>query len=90
MASKRKSAAKVLDDAARQIGCRLGTLGDVEQLAGLNIQSEAERRDLWNQFRHLFSGPTQNLLDAVMDHCSAIALTRITKGELCLVRTSCN
>lgn len=53
----------------------------------MNIQSEDERRELWFQFRHLFNAPTQQLFDAVMDHCSAIALRRISAGELSLVET---
>lgn len=76
-----------LDALARQVGCRLGSVGDVEQLAGVNIQSENERRELWFQFRHLFNAPTQQMLDAVMDHCSAIALRRISAGELSLIET---
>lgn len=76
-----------LGELARQSGTRLCSLGDVEQLAGVDIRSEKERRDLWSQFSHLFNAPTQELIDAVMDHCAAIALKRIAVGELCLVRT---
>ena len=93
MARKRKSIVSVLrprlvlKDKALQAGCRLGSLGDIEQLAGVNIQSEAERHELWWQFHRLFNGPSQDLLDAVMDHCAEIALRRIQAGELCLVKT---
>lgn len=73
---------------ARKVGCSLTTLGDVEQLAGINIKSNAERRELWAQFRHLYQAPTQQLVDAVMDHCAAIAIRRIKAGKLCLVRTT--
>jgi len=73
---------------ARQAGCSLGSLGDIEQLAGVNIQSDDERRELWGKFHHLFLAPTQELVDAVMNHCAAIALRRIQAGELCLIKTS--
>ena len=76
-----------LGELARQSGTHLCSLGDVEQLAGVNINSDKERGDLWNRFSHLFNRPTQELFDAVMDHCAAIALKRIAGGELCLVRT---
>lgn len=76
-----------LGELARQSGTHLSSLGDVEQLAGVDIRSDKERRDLWNQFSHLFSAPSQELIDAVMDHCAALALKRIARGELCLVRT---
>lgn len=72
---------------ASQAGCQLTTLGDTEQLAGVDVSSPAARRELWDRFRHLYHSPTQVLVDAVMDHCSAIALRRIKAGELCLVRT---
>ncbi|OJW46182.1 MAG: hypothetical protein BGO63_03690 [Candidatus Accumulibacter sp. 66-26] len=93
MARKRKLIVSILrprlllKDKALQVGCRLGSLGDIEQLAGVNIQSEEERRKLWWQFHHLFNGPSQELFDAVMDHCAEIALRRIKAGELCLVET---
>lgn len=93
MAGKRKSPAspprpsKTLDGMARRVGCRLVSIGDVEQLAGVDIRSAVERSALWNRFGHLFSGPTQILFDAVMDHCAVIAIGRIQAGELCLVKT---
>lgn len=62
-----------------------GSIGQMEALAGVNVQSHAERTALWKKFRHLFSGPSQTLVDAVMDHCAAIALRRIKRGELSLV-----
>lgn len=94
MPRKRKSTVavqtsrRVLKDLARQAGCSLGSLGDIEQLAGVNIQSEGERGELWGKFRHLFLAPTQELVDAVMNHCAAIALHRIQAGEICLIKTS--
>ena len=79
--------ADVLSRKARDVGCVLGSLGDTEQLAGIDVRSHAERAALWNQFRDLFVGPTQVLFDAVMDHCAEIALARIERGELCLLPT---
>lgn len=65
------------------------SIGDYEQLAGINTESEAERRALWEEFRHLYTAPTQVLFDAVCDHCAAIALERAERGEICLIeRTS--
>jgi len=93
MATKRKSLLVAprprhsLDELARDVGCTLGSVGEIEQLAGVNIQSEVERHELWWQFRHLFIGPSQKVFDAVMDHCAEIALRRIRAGELCLVAT---
>jgi len=94
MARKRKSLVaaaqpprQVLEFLAQQSGCFLPTVGDFEQLAGVNIQSEVERGELWVKFRHLFSGPTHELFDVAMDYCAAIALRRIQAGELCLIRT---
>ena len=76
-----------LNELARKVGCHLGTVGDIERLAGINTQSSSERKVLWDQFQHLISGPTQAWVDAVMDHCSAIAIQRINAGQLSLIRT---
>lgn len=62
-----------------------GSVGQAEALAGINVQSEAERKALWDQFQHLFSGEPQVLLDAVMNHCAAITLKRLRRGELSLL-----
>lgn len=61
-----------------------GSIGQAEALAGINVQSHAERTALWDMFRHLFHGESQVLVDAVMDHCAAITLGRIKRGELSL------
>lgn len=62
-----------------------GSIGQAEALAGINVQSHAERKALWEQFSALFSGPSQVLFDAVMDHCAEITLGRIKRGELSLL-----
>ena len=62
-----------------------GSIGQMEALAGVNVHSHAERTSLWAKFQHLFSGPSQQLVDAVMDHCAAIALDRINRGDLSLI-----
>lgn len=62
-----------------------GSIGQAEALAGINVQSQAERSALWAQFRHLYGGETQTLIDAVMDHCARITLQRLAQGELCLL-----
>ncbi|QPS78368.1 MULTISPECIES: hypothetical protein [Delftia] len=62
-----------------------GSLGQAESLAGINVQSEAERKVLWDQFKHLFSGDAQVLIDTVVDHCAAITLGRVNRGELSLL-----
>lgn len=61
------------------------SIGDYEQLAGVNTESEEERRALWSEFRHLYTAPTQVLFDAVCGHCAAVALERVERGELCLI-----
>lgn len=76
-----------LGELARKAGCQLFSVGDIERLAGVNTSSERERGELWGQFRHLYSGPTQVCIDTVMDYCSDIAIRRIEAGELCLVET---
>jgi hypothetical protein len=72
---------------ARHVGCHLFSLGHVEQLAGVDVNSATERRALWDGFRHLFAGPSEALLDAVMDHCSTIVMRRLDAGELSLQPT---
>lgn len=73
-------------EALRKLGGWCGSsIGQIEALAGVNVQSHAERSALWQQFRHLFGGETQALFDAVMDHCASIALARIERGELSLL-----
>lgn len=62
-----------------------GTIGQTEALAGINVQSEAERNALWGQFKHLYSGDSQVLIDAVMDHCAATTLRRVKRGELSIL-----
>lgn len=62
-----------------------GSIGQAESLAGINVQSEAERKALWDQFKHLFLGDSQALIDAVMDHCACITLGRVKRGELSLL-----
>ena len=62
-----------------------GSIGQAEALAGINVQSAAERRELWNKFSHLFVGDWQILFAAVMDHCAEITLQRIERGELSLL-----
>nr|WP_314711382.1 hypothetical protein [uncultured Comamonas sp.] len=64
-----------------------GSIGQAEALAGINVQSEAERKALWDQFKHLYSGDSQVLIDAVVDHCAAITLGRVHRGELSLLGT---
>jgi hypothetical protein len=61
-----------------------GTIGQLEALAGVNVQSDIERRALWDQFKNLFFGDTQTLVNAVADHCASIAIERMKRGELSL------
>ena len=74
-----------LDKMARSACCRLNTIGDIERLAG--VTSDCDRHRLWSQFNYLLDGPTQVLIDAVMDHCAAIAVRRIKAGEIFLIST---
>lgn len=62
-----------------------GSIGQAEALAGINVQSDAERKALWDRFRNMFSGDSQTLVDAVVDHCAAITLRRLKRGELSLL-----
>ena len=63
-----------------------GTIGQAEALAGINNQSKAERKELWDRFKHLFEGDNQTLVNAVMDHCAAITLERVKRGEISLLQ----
>lgn len=76
-----------LDVIARAAGCHLSTVADVEQLAGVDVQSFSQRSALWDQFAHLSDAPLQRRIDAVMDYCASIALRRLARGELCLIPT---
>jgi len=71
---------------ARTRGINLSSIGEFESLAGIDVQSLAERTTLWDRFRHLYTGASQALIDAVVDHCAEIALKRIAAGELSLTR----
>lgn len=62
-----------------------GSLGQAEALAGINVQNDEERRQLWEQFRHLFAGDYTVLFAAVTEHCAMITLAKIAAGELCLL-----
>lgn len=62
-----------------------GSIGQAESLAGINVQSEAERKALWDRFRNLLAGDSQTMVDAVVDHCAAITLRRLKRGELSLL-----
>lgn len=62
-----------------------GSIGQAEALAGINVQSHVERTALWGKFRNLFAGDSQTLVDKVMDHCAAVTLRRIKRGELSLL-----
>lgn len=70
---------------ARDLGCVLASIGDFEQLAGIDLASLPERQTLWGRFRHLFHGPWEELFNAVMDYCSTIALQRLDAGEFSLL-----
>lgn len=70
----------------RRLGGWSGSsIGHIEALAGVDVHSHSERTALWAKFQHQFVGPSQQLVDAVMDHCAAIALSRIKRGELSLI-----
>lgn len=74
-------------DVLRRLGGWVGgSIGQAEALAGFNVQCRAERLALWHQFRHLYAGEPQVLVDAVMDHCAALTLKRIKKGTLSLIQ----
>jgi hypothetical protein len=60
-----------------------GSVGQMELLA--DISGEAAREALWACFRHLFNAPTQDLVDAVMNHCAKLILARVKRGELSLL-----
>ena len=78
----RQGPAHKLRQMGRWVG---GSIGQMEALAGIDIQSSVERKALWDKFSHLYRGETQALIDAVMDHCATIALKRIQRGELSLI-----
>lgn len=80
-----KNTTRPSDTLRRMGGWMGGSIGQAEALAGINVQSEVERKQLWDGFKHLFSGEPQKLVDAVVDHCAAITLRRVKRGELSLL-----
>lgn len=66
-------------------GWASNSIGQMEALAGVNVQCQREREALWSKFRHLYFGDTETLLKAVMDHCAKITLERIKRSELSLL-----
>lgn len=62
-----------------------GSIGQLESLAGINVQDPSERKALWDQFRHLYAKPGMEAVDAVVDHCATIVLGRLERGELSLL-----
>lgn len=78
-------AERPMDRLKKLSGVYSGSIGQWEALAGINVQSQSERKALWDQFRDLFNGDAQTLTDAVMDHCAQITLKRIKRGEMCLL-----
>lgn len=63
-----------------------GSIGQAEALAGINVQCTQERMALWQQFQHLAGEDPMVVVDAVMDHCAAVALDRVRRGEMSLLR----
>lgn len=80
-----KTTTRPAETLRRMGGWAGGSIGQAEALAGINVQSHAERSALWGRFRHLFTGEPQVLVDAVMDHCATTTLGRIKRGELSLL-----
>lgn len=80
-----KTNARPSETLRRMGGWASGSIGQAEALAGINVQSHVERTALWGKFRHLFTGDSQVLVDTVMDHCAALTLRRIKRGELSLL-----
>ena len=76
---------QLLEIRARHAGCHLSSLGDLEQLAGVDVRSPTERKALWDPFRHLWQGPTQVCIDAVMEHCAVLIIQRLDAGQLSLL-----
>ena len=88
MPAKRTRAPQPLeprDVLSRLGGWAGGSIGQAEALAGINVQSATERAALWDQFRHLFLSDRKTLFAAVMNHCAAITLERVARGELSLL-----
>lgn len=82
MSSKNTRPSETLRSRGGWVG---GSIGQAEALAGVNVQCAAERTAFWQQFRHLFTGDSQTLINAVADHCAAITMQRIKRGELSLL-----
>lgn len=80
-----KNHARPAETLRRMGGWPGGSIGQAEALAGINVQCDTERKALWDQFKHLFIGDSQVLINAVVDHCATITLGRIRRGELSLL-----
>lgn len=81
----RRPTTRPVETLRRLGGWASGSVGELEALAGINVQCHAERAALWNKFRHL-SGDPLVMHAQVMDHCASIALRRINRREICLLR----
>lgn len=60
------------------------SIGDVEQLAGINIQCHAERRALWFKYRELFTGPHDVLWSAIKADLLKRTAHMVNAGQLSL------
>lgn len=62
------------------------TLGQMEALAGINPQNDAERTALWRPFVMANPGGDSELINAVADYCAQRTFARVKAGELCLLQ----
>ena len=60
------------------------SIGDVETLAGINVNSAKERHDLWWRQRHLFQEPGTAVWDAVQADLLKTIAQQVNNGKLSL------
>lgn len=58
----------------------MGTIGEMERLAGVE-----DRREFWRKFDHTRYRSTQEYIDAAMFECRRMVARRIVRGELSLL-----
>ena len=84
---------KGMGDGARQAmelmwtsaGLGGSSVGELEQLAGIDTSSHAERWTLWESFSAKHTGQLEAMVADVMEECAVRTIERIARGDLAIV-----
>lgn len=78
-------AREVLNRLMLSAGVESSSVGELEQLAGIDTSSHAERWAVWEKFSERFEGDLQAMVAAVMEECSVRTLHRLADGAMSIV-----